>query len=167
MVIGHGPYIKTLLAFLALFLVGCKKDTSSRNPALLLYNGASDVHFYDHDPIEQLSYTVTIEFPAKEVIAWIKDQLAIQGWQPLDESYLNPGIKSSHITGWHSFVDGTTHPKLRIHQWLAEWRNIDGDTLTYGFQYKYPEKGIKDLKKLFIYSSLSPKEIAELQKNNL
>lgn len=111
--------------------------------------------------IEQISYTSEINYPADQIINWIKRELNTIGWQPLKESFLNPGIPSSITKGWETFVDGTTNPSQKVHQWISDWSNSSGDILTYGLQYRYPKDGEQNLKTLFVFGNFSPKKVAE------
>jgi hypothetical protein len=60
------------------------------------------------------------------------------GWRALDEDLLNPGVPSSHATGWASFRDATTTPTTRARQWYAQWRHASGDVVAYGLLYASP-----------------------------
>jgi hypothetical protein len=92
---------------------------------------------------------------------WITQELELKGWHPLKESFLNPDIPSSITKGWEAFIDGTSDPNQQVHQWIADWSNSSGDILTYGLQYRYPEKGEENLKTLFVFGHYTPKEIAD------
>jgi hypothetical protein len=160
-----------LLAFPLLH--SCKKDIENRNPSLLIYPNSKNIHFHVSGSVEQISFITESQYPAESIIEWITRGLEFRGWHPLKESFLNPGIPSSITQGWESFMDRTTEPNQRVHQWIADWSNSSGDILTYGLQYKYSEKGEKNLKTLFVFGNYTPKEIADetleiiKQQNNL
>lgn len=59
---------------------------------------------------------------------------AAHGWRPLRESVLNPGIPSDYVRGWEDFEDISRRPAVRVRQWVAEWRNMKGDVLSYSLR---------------------------------
>ena len=149
-----------IMLLLQMVIISCSKDIEDRNPSLLLYSNSKNVHYAVFESIEQLSYTVEAQYPAEKIIEWIKNELKSKGWKPLEESFLNPGLPNSIIKGWESFIDGTTNPNQKVHQWLSDWSNDSGDILTYGLRYSYPEKGKKDMNTLFVFGNFAPKELA-------
>ncbi len=150
-----------LLIVSIILLISCEKDIKNRHPSLLIYPNSRNIHYIASGTIEQLSFTTEIRYPAQPFIEWLTRELQSQGWHPLKESFLNPGIPSSIITGWGSFIDGTTIPNQKVHQWIVDWSNSSGDILTYGIQYKYLDSGSEDLNTLFVYGNYFPKKIAK------
>lgn len=83
-------------------------------------------------------YRLADPYPAERTIQRIGAELEARGWKPMDDDPLNPGRPSCRVAGWGSYQepDGTA-----IHQWIASWRDRQGNTITYSFQYRGHEKG--------------------------
>ncbi len=79
--------------------------------------------------------------------------------------FLNPGLPSSHVTGWQSFADGTTNPPTFVQQWLADWENSKGDVVVYGLQYRHKDRTTQDSDTLRVFGSYSSKAIADKQRD--
>jgi hypothetical protein len=80
-------------------------------------------------------YRVYQDFPAQEILKYVKYVLAAQHWMPLMTDWLNPDIPSSHVRGWTNWIDGTVTPNTRVHQWFADWQNEKGDVVFFEFRY--------------------------------
>ncbi len=154
-------YALCALLIALLFLQACNKNIESRNPSLLIYPNSENIYYKVSGSVEQISFKSEIEYPAHPIIEWLKKDLKAKGWQPLKESFLNPGIPSSIVKGWESYIDQATNPNQKVHQWITDWSNPSGDILTYGLQYRYPENGDKNMNTIFVYGNYMPKEVAE------
>jgi len=129
--------------------------------ALISLPGAKDVRYYQLGGTFHLEYDIVCKYPAMEVIKTISDKLAENAWKPLREDYLNPGLPSSHVTGWTSFGDISVKPEREIHQWLANWENEKGEVITYGLIYQYERGKAKDLDNLEVIVIFAPAKIAK------
>ncbi len=157
----------SIVLLMTAFLASCNNNVEKRQPSLMIYQNATNIHQTVKGTFEQISYRIKFKYPAENFIEWLTLELKSQGWTPLKESFLNPGLSTSINRGWGSFIDGTTTPNQKIHQWITDWRNSAGDILTYGLQYKYPNKGTKDLETLYVYGNFIPKEVVlETLKNS-
>jgi hypothetical protein len=99
--------------------------------------GAKDVEAKGDGRTFGVSYVLNAPYPAAEVLTAIKRQIPAE-WTPRTESYLNPGIPTSHVRGWSSYGDLTTKPSSWAYQWMSEWEDRDGDILTYTLVYRSP-----------------------------
>ena len=85
-------------------------------------------------------YQLEEKYPARGIVESIGRRLTESGWQPLQYDLLNPKIPSSHTRGWTSFGDDTAKPPGVVDQWLAHWRNAEGDAVMYEFRYVSPSQ---------------------------
>jgi len=129
--------------------------------ALILLPNASEIRYYELAGTYQLTYRVSVEYPAKPAIAAISEELKRLNWAPLGEDYLNPGLSSSHVRGWTSFEDATKKPRQTVHQWLADWENQTGEVVTYGFRYQYESGKTEDLRHLTVIAIFIPAPLAK------
>ncbi len=138
-------------------------DTRPKNfpEELILLPKASEIRFSELGGTYQLSYKIMTDYPAKASVAAVSSELTQRGWRPLDDDYLNPGLKSSHVRGWSNFDAPHLKPPQTIHQWLADWENRNGDVLRYGFIYQYDTKGPKDLRNMTVIAIFTPAAIAK------
>lgn len=112
-------------------------DRSSTQPVeLVVIEGATDVHRVGRDSrAYELTYRLNSEYPAESVVAQIRAALSPDRWRPLAQDWLNPGNPSGFTRGWSDFVDKTKTPNTIVHVWSAEWRDDDGNLVTYGLRY--------------------------------
>jgi hypothetical protein len=82
-----------------------------------------------------VTYRLHEPFPAAGLLAHIREALPAPEWQPLEHDWLNPDIRSSLQDGWGDFVDGTTKPSTRVHEWCAQWRDAQGNIVFYDLRY--------------------------------
>jgi hypothetical protein len=145
---------------------GCAQtDDVTAKDALILVHGASRVVYKKLGPLSQVYYEVNTPYPAQGVLDELRDQLAKRGWRPLKEDFLNPGLPSSHVTGWQSFGDRTTTPRTFVKQWLADWENGKGDVVVYGLRYRYKDEMNQDSNTLRVFGSYSSKAVADMQRD--
>ncbi len=154
----------TLAAMLLLAaLVGCVPEKAATPQALVVYPNAEAVAFRQFGEIWQVYYEVPVAYPAESVLKHINASLERASWQPLKNDFLNPHLPSSHQKGWDSYLDATTKPATKVHQWLAQWKNPRGDVVSFALQYRYEAKGSPELKTLRVHGSHSPRGVAEMQ----
>lgn len=103
-----------------------------------------------------VSYTAKEAYPADDALRQIASHLEDLGWRPLDESWQNPGIPSSHVRGWTEHVDATRSPVQRVHHWKSAWQDETGNLVDYSLAYSYPENGEPDLETLWVNAAWFP-----------
>jgi hypothetical protein len=153
-----------LLALFSLcLLAACAEPLESPPAAIIIFPGADTVSVSKHGSIWQARYWVNAPYPAQPVLRHIGEALAADGWKPLAEDFLNPGLPSSHVAGWSSFLDATVQPEREVHQWLAQWQSPHGEVIWYVLRYSFPERTPSRSDRLEVLVSFNPREIAEQQ----
>ena len=138
----------TNMGFLLRFVIAsavlgtaCNQERDSANlaglpPQLVVMPGAERVKpVIRPDGTWQVSYDVTMAFPAAALFDAIKSTLPPDKWEPLANDMLNPDIPSSHKRGWTDFIDGTKNPNTDVRLWMAEWRDCEGNIVWYALRY--------------------------------
>jgi hypothetical protein len=97
-----------------------RQSASNYSDSLIVLKGASNVHYHKVYGQDQISYKIFNKHPAKDTISELNTRLESKGWKPLKENWLNPGVPTSHIRGWGSYIDGTTNPELKVHSWHSD-----------------------------------------------
>lgn len=130
--------------FLFFIIFGCSSSNEvpiqQHRDDLIVIEGARDLKYYNFHGTEQVAYRVDLAYPAGKALVDICEKLKERGWEPLAESFLNPGLPSSHVTGWSWFEDGTKPSNPWIYQWLADWKNNNGDILSFALRYETTNK---------------------------
>jgi len=137
------------------------QDPAAHSDALIVASGAKSVRYVKYEGTDQVSYQLQADYPAHHVIETISQSLKEKGWEPLKEDYLNPGLPSSHVRGWTSFIDATKSPERSVHQWGAQWQNEAQDIVSYALIYEYPRGKTPNLKSLQVYASFIPAPLAK------
>lgn len=164
-----------IIVFSVLIIYGCSASNEApkqnHSGDLIVIQGARDVKYANLHGTEQVSYRVSMAYPATKALSDIYERLKARGWVPLEEDYLNPGHPSSHVLGWGSFTDGTKRGNPWIHQWLAQWKNNNRDILWYALRYESGDKKgllIENLnlqiEGIFVPASLAEAEREEILK---
>jgi hypothetical protein len=152
----------TAILFLGISLTICTlAQASDYSDSLFLVHGASDVHFTKLCGTDQLSYHITSQYPAYKVITNIKAKLNELGWIPLKNSFLNPGLPTSHVRGWTNFEDATGERLKVVHSWWGDWTNERGEIVTYILRYDYLKNEQPDLESLSVTAIYMSKERVE------
>lgn len=112
------------------------------------------------DGREQLTYLIEAEYPAERVLPFIKGELKKQGWEPLPNDFLNPGIPSSIQRGWTFFQDQTQSPATFVWQWSVDWKNATNDITSYTLAYQATTNSTRNLNDLHVAALFIPAEIA-------
>jgi hypothetical protein len=92
--------------------------------------------------------------PAQEQIGQVLAHMAQHGWTAQGEDALNPGIPTSTVRGWTSYIDARHPSRTRRYVWTGEWRNAQGDLASYVFSYVIPENGAEALSRMQVYSNV-------------
>ncbi|HEU5453604.1 MAG TPA: hypothetical protein VFU76_16520, partial [Terriglobales bacterium] len=112
-------------------LAGCERAVSAtrHSDALVIARFAGDVAFTHSRGQEEMRYVVQAEFPADDVLAFIRTELARRNWKPLRNDYLNPATPSSHVRGWEQMDDAK--PEQPVREWSAQWQDDNHDIVSY------------------------------------
>jgi hypothetical protein len=127
-----------MLAWQASATAACAPDANTNSLGFVVVTHAVSIRCASDGASPEMSYNVPESYPAKGALTEIAANLRQRGWDPLPEDFLNPGIPSSHLTGWSSFIDGTVEPHDHVRQWLAQWRNPHHDVVVYAVVYRWP-----------------------------
>jgi hypothetical protein len=100
---------------------------------LVLLPGAQQVTHGGDDRSVSIGYEVDLPFPAGALLDAVNRALG-EHWPPLNDLWLNPGVPSSHVTGWTYFPDGR-------HYWSGQWRSADDRMVEYVLQYQSATPG--------------------------
>jgi hypothetical protein len=135
-------------------------DPSKYSDALIVLKGAKELSYGRFRGTDQLSYRITVSYPADREISQIREKLADKGWKPLEEDFLNPGQPSSHVGGWTNFTDDRVKPAREVRQWLAQWESPNKDILSCQLRYSYPAGKKEDMDSLEVRLIFVPAELA-------
>jgi len=105
---------------------------------------------------EGISYEMNVPFPAAAPITDAAARLARLGFAALKESSSNPGIPTSMVRSWTSYIDATKSPRVRRWIWSSEWRNARGDAASYAVSYVAPEGGVEPLRRAEVSGGVIP-----------
>ena len=119
---------------------------------LIVAGEAKNVSYSTNNGADLVTYNLKVDYPATGVIQEITSKLAKEGYKPLKESFLNPGIPSSMERGWSEYTDATKDPKRTVHQWNTDWSNSDGEIVSYMISYEYSEGKEKNMVDLEVSS---------------
>jgi len=146
---------------------GCQRRTAQQQApvpsAFFIPDGARNVEHQERQGIHEVSYEVDAAYPASSFLCELTQHLDQRQWRGLREDALNPGSESSLVRGWGDYGNATRQPETHVHSWSAEWRNQDGDLLTYGLKYEYPETAKPELSKLKVLGLVWPANVARAQ----
>lgn len=135
-------YWRNLVALMAAISLGtgCTKDAPRAaapvHPEILIVlSGAEDVK-YTKDYDGSVSYRLPEPHPADATLKQIRSRLEGQGWKPVPEDLMNPGMTNSHDRGWMNYIDGTKND-ANVFLWSAAWESTRGDRVEYWLRYEY------------------------------
>jgi hypothetical protein len=97
--------------------------------------GATDVVARSDGKAAAVEYRMSAPYPAEGFLAKVVARMEQRGWKSTETDLLNPTIPSSNVRGWTSYVDGRVSPHVGVHQWLGDWRNQEGDVVSYALRY--------------------------------
>ncbi|MFA6434985.1 MAG: hypothetical protein WCW52_09850 [Elusimicrobiales bacterium] len=147
------------MVVLLLGAVGCHRppsqDPAQYSKALIVLPGAMEVKYSKYRGTDQVFYKLTESYPASQALKQISAQLKVSGWIALKEDALNPGTPTSHVIGWENYIDKTG----KVYQWLADWKNENGDMLRYALQYRSTKTGTQISDMLQVTVIFSPAAI--------
>jgi hypothetical protein len=106
---------------------GCRRgpDTSSLPSELVVLPGAYNIRV-NHlaEGGIGLLYDVSIPYPAESAVAAITQALRAPAWSTGEEP------------AWKSMMGFLSKPPVHSHQWMADWRNQEGRTVSYVLRYE-------------------------------
>jgi hypothetical protein len=156
---------RRVVAIALLFASASLQQCSNRRipcpPDLLVLPGAENLDCRRYAGSLQVGYDLAADHPASAAISALNAHLAARGWRQLPEDPLNPGLPTSHVTGWGTFLDGTENPTQVVHQWMADWANDKGDVIRFSLRYQFPKGGPENLRKMHVFGIFVPSELAK------
>jgi len=144
----------------------CERRVEQQGPlpsAFFIPNGARDVQHRERQGSHEVSYEVDAPYPASPFLCELTQHMDQRQWRGLREDALNPGSESSLVRGWGDYGNATRKPETHVHSWSAQWRNKDGDLLTYGLQYEYATTAKPELSKLKVSGLIRPANVVRAQ----
>lgn len=141
-------------------LAGCERAASAprHSDALVIARFAGEVTFTRSQGQEEMRYVVQDEFPAEDVLAFIRTELGRRNWKPLRHDLLNPAQLSSHLRGWDQVDDAK--PEQPVREWTAQWENDNHDIVSYRLEFRAAKDGSPDLRTLHVTGAYMPAETA-------
>jgi len=128
----------------------------SKNPEFLKYP----------DGRQQLIYANENEYPAEDVVSFLRRELKKRGWKLLPQYFDNPDKPSSYRRDWEFIEDQTQSPSKATWQWAADWENGSHDITRYFLEYESPTNSPLDSKSLQVIALYIPAEIAAKMKRD-
>jgi hypothetical protein len=161
-------FSRIIFLFLLVILFSCQAK-SSQNPkdysdSLLVLPGATNILYAKANQCDQVTYNLSIDYPAPSVTDQLLKTLSDKGWSPLKEDYLNPGLPTSFVRGWSSYEDMTKKPTSIVYSWKTDWQNAKGDVLVYAMKYSYPANSKPDKSNLGVAVIFVEAKIAQEMK---
>lgn len=142
-------------------------DGEKYSASLVVVQSAKSPKYLKHqDGREQVTYSTESEYPAEDALSFIRAELKKRGWKPLPQDFLNPGIPSSHQSGWTFFEDHTQNPGTGVYAWNADWENGSHDIVVYTLRYESPDNSTHNLKHLQVIALFIPADIAAKMKHD-
>ena len=133
-------------AILVAFAAACAPrsgiDPSKLPPELAVPAGATKVDAREDGATFVVQYHVSAPYPADAFLKDLDARLVSRGWKPMERDLLNPGISTSNVRDWTSFVDAHRGPPLGLHRWLGSWASENGDVVAYDLEYIAPANTI-------------------------
>ncbi len=158
----------TRLIFIVLIVVtllGCQtksiQDPKNYSDSLIVLSGATNINYAKVNKTDQVTYNLKADYPAAEIINQLLKKLGNMGWTPLNEDFLNPGLPTSFVRGWSDYEDISKKPNMKVHSWLSDWQNRNGDVLVYGLRYQYPINAQPDMSSMNIVAIFIPVDVAK------
>jgi len=125
--------IVSIFAFLA---TSCGKDSLS--DIFIVPAEAKELDRIRFRGMDQMTYSLNAVFPAAETIRKISEPLKKNGWEPLKERYLEPGVSSSQMSGWTYYEDHRVGSDSFVYEWTTSWKDTHNNVITYTLQYRDP-----------------------------
>lgn len=153
-------------AMLMASLLGCQSGPA--DPTVLrtwfyLPGGARNIQGTERQSWRSISYQIDVPYPAESFLCELTHDPYQKGWRGLRESARNPGLASSLVDGWGDYQNASRQTKTHVHAWSADWLSMDGDVVSYGLTYEYPEDGQPDFSTLTVVGAFVPAEMFRAQ----
>jgi len=120
---------------LALLLFSCERHLPD---CLIVLPGAQGFQQHYGEGMDQVSYSLQVEYPATESIETVKKTLAAKGWKPMSYEFLHPDRPTSNAVGWTFFEDKRIGSTNMVYEWLGEWKDQGNNIARYSFRYSDP-----------------------------
>jgi hypothetical protein len=140
-------------------------NTDKHSDSLILASGGNNPSYKNYsDGRQHLIYTCEVDYPTKDVVAFVSKELQVKNWKPLKEDFMNPKLPSSHVSGWADFEDDRANPSTHVYQWMADWENEAHDIVRYSLEYRSPAASTRDLHTLRVIALYIPAPVASEMK---
>lgn len=162
-----GLFARILLVVVA--GVACQQRARGQAPVLgafFIPDGARNVQHRERQGVQEVTYEVDAAYPASPLLCELAQHLDQRQWRGLREDALNPGSESSLVRGWGDYGNATRQPETHVHSWMGQWRNGEGDLLTYALQYEYPATVKPELSNLKVSGVIWPASLVRAQLGN-
>ena len=111
-----------------------------------------------------VTYEVMEPYPAEPVIKFIESRIPPQ-FKVRKESFMNPGIPTSHVRGWTNYLDSSGKVLTRVDHWSGEWEDAAGNIVAYDLMYRSPS-ATSDLERpttslLWVNGGLLPRKMVD------
>jgi hypothetical protein len=134
---------------------------------IIVIPGVKDFRFENLTTSAEVNCAVLVQYPAQDFITTLRGKLKSHRWIPMENSFLNPGLSSSHVDGWRKYGDPTRGPFLIVYEWVADWENDKGEVITYALRYYYPKDQPPDLHTLHVQAIYYPKNEVDALKTQI
>jgi hypothetical protein len=105
---------------------------------LVVLPGAIDVQSDFDGGRHDVTFGLTTSYPATETLCELNHELVERGFSGQSWDAFNPENPTSLFRGWDQYLDGTGDVPVRVFSWSAQWKNANGDFISYGFTYRQP-----------------------------
>lgn len=135
----HRSFLVVSMLTMLLFTNGTATSSKNTNysDSLITVNGAQNIRFVEYEGTQQLTYSVKEKFPALDFVANLYCDLKSRGWIPMEENFLNPGMTTSHVSGWGGYEDRYAKPPKKVQTWQAQWESERGDVVCYSLKFLF------------------------------
>ncbi|MCI0618196.1 ankyrin repeat domain-containing protein [bacterium] len=136
-----------ILFFIHSFYTQSVASAESFDESLLLIPNAFNEARSQSNGVSHISCQLKIQFPAASLISDLNSHLEKLNWKISSQDVHNSDSKEKE---WHIHTDTTVQPALNVRRWNGQWKNKNGDILTYTLRYLNPTDGEPDLSTLHV-----------------
>ena len=149
----------------AALLVSCSHAEERASAEYLQpYPNSKVLQSVAQDGGQGVTYEVMEPYPAEPVIKFIESRIPPQ-FKVRKESFMNPGIPTSHVRGWTNYLDSSGKVLTRVDHWSGEWEDAAGNIVAYDLMYR-SASATQDLKRpttslLWVNGGLLPRKLVD------
>lgn len=130
--------------------------------SILVPEGARNIRYYTIYGSYQVEYQLEECYPCKSFIQATQRKMEDGKWRRLEYDFLNPTIKLNHARGpggvWSHIID---KDGKSLYQWIDDWKDDQGNIVTYGLRYRAEFESKKDPCILEVIVIYIPSEIVK------